>query len=83
MTAPESERRDTRSREQILARVRAEFSDMAGLSLTLPQARRLFHLEHELCMRLFDELVDRGFLKRNADGSYSNCQTYIPRADPR
>jgi len=44
MTAPESERRDTRSREQILARVRAEFSDMAGLSLTLPQARRLFHL---------------------------------------
>ena len=43
---------------------------MAGLSLTLPQARRLFDLESGLCERLLHELVAEGFLQRRSDGSY-------------
>jgi DNA-binding IclR family transcriptional regulator len=43
---------------------------MAGLSLTLPQASRLFGLETALCERLLNELVAAGFLQRRQDDTY-------------
>ena len=44
------------------ARVRGEYQEMPGLSLTLPQAARLFNLERTECARVLDALVTEGAL---------------------
>lgn len=43
-------------------RVRAEFVEMPGLRLTLPQASRLFNLEPTHCERVLSTLVDMRIL---------------------
>jgi hypothetical protein len=43
-------------------RVRAEFMEMPGLKLTLPQAARLFALDAGRCALVFNQLVARGVL---------------------
>ena len=43
-------------------RVRAEFMEMPGLKLTLPQAARLFDLDAVRCEQVLDTLVQRGVL---------------------
>jgi hypothetical protein len=52
------------------ARIRAEFTEMPGLTLTLPQARRLFGLTSTQSQRLLSDLIDAGFLMRDARGTY-------------
>jgi hypothetical protein len=47
-------------------RVRAEFGEMPGLKLTLPQAARLFNMEQSRCERVLGALVDGGAL--SSDG---------------
>ena len=49
-------------REREMTRVCAEFREMPGLRITVPQAARLFSLEHRDCARLLEALVDRGVL---------------------
>ena len=44
-------------------RVRAEFVEMPGLTLTVRQASRLFGLEHEVCRQVVDRLVHTEFLR--------------------
>lgn len=51
----------------LCARVWAEFREMPGLNLTLPQAARLFSLERARCARVLDALVVSGVL--TSDGS--------------
>jgi hypothetical protein len=51
-------------------RVRREFSDMRGLSPTMPQAIRLFHLAHDECLEIFAQLLQEGFLDLGADERY-------------
>ena len=58
------------SRDQLRTRIAGEFRDMAGLSLTLRQASRLFGLDTAMCERLLNELVAAGFLQRRRDDSY-------------
>lgn len=43
-------------------RVRAEFMEMPGLKLTIPQAARLFHLDARRCALVLDQLVAHGVL---------------------
>jgi hypothetical protein len=43
-------------------RILAEFSEMPGLKLTLPQACRLFNIERGRCEGALDALVCEGFL---------------------
>jgi hypothetical protein len=43
-------------------RIRAEFAEMPGLKLTLPQASRLFNVDAERCQRALDRLVQSGSL---------------------
>ena len=43
-------------------RIRAEFAEMPGLKLTLPQAARLFNLEKDRCERVLGRLVEAGAL---------------------
>lgn len=47
---------------ELHARIRAEFAEMPGLKLTLPQASRLFNLEAGHCWEVLDGLVRAGHL---------------------
>jgi hypothetical protein len=47
----------------LLNRVRADFVEMPGLELTLPQAVRLWNLRIDDCQLVLDALADEGFLK--------------------
>jgi hypothetical protein len=47
----------------VVDRVRAEFVEMPGLELTLPQAVRLWGLGVDDCRHVLDLLADAGFLK--------------------
>jgi len=56
--------------QKLVERVRREFSDMRGLSPTIAQARRLFHLADEECLEIFAQLLQEGFLHLCADDRY-------------
>lgn len=51
--------------EQLHIRIRAEFLEMPGLKLTLPQASRLFNLEPVACENVLGGLVRDGELSRD------------------
>lgn len=64
-----SDRRHGATREELLVRFVKEFDEMAGLSLTLPQACRLFDVrDPERCARVVKEAVDRGLLQISSEG---------------
>jgi hypothetical protein len=67
---PPQGRRDIESRQRLRDRVRSEFSEMPGMSLTIEQAGRLLSLDCHVCGRVLEELVDDGFLRVEPDGSY-------------
>jgi hypothetical protein len=50
---------------EIRSRVLAEFREMPGLILTLPQAARLFGVESARCQEVLDILVEHGVLATN------------------
>src|SRR5215216_5514308 len=68
--------------QKLVERVRREFSDMRGLSPTLAQARRLFHLGDEECLGIFAQLLHEDFLNLCADDRYrlKPAATYAERA---
>lgn len=67
-----TERRDHASRETLRCRVRAEFDEMRGLRLSLPQAIRLFGLREDVCRRILDALTADGLLKQTSDQKYGH-----------
>ena len=50
---------------EIRSRMLAEFREMPGLVLTLPQAACLFGVESARCQQVLDILVDHGVLTTN------------------
>ena len=60
----------TRSPEKTLCWIRAEYWEMPGLKLTLPQAQRLWGLDPESCDTVLTDLVMTGFLARTLDGAF-------------
>jgi hypothetical protein len=54
--------------------VRGEYLEMPGLSLTLRQAMRLWHLDAVSCRRVLDELVGSGFLTSTRQGAYRRLE---------
>jgi hypothetical protein len=44
--------------EQVTARIRAEFDEVPGLVLTVPQASKFFGLDHEMTQSVIERLVD-------------------------
>jgi hypothetical protein len=56
--------------EKWLARIRGEYLEMPGLSLTAVQAQRLWGLDGEACGLLLESLLQSGFLRRNPQGVY-------------
>jgi hypothetical protein len=56
--------------EHLARRVRNEYLEMPGLSLTLGQAQRMWQLRRTECERLLGALVDSGFLARTPSGAF-------------
>ena len=56
-------------REAIL-RVEGEYREMPGLSLTLPQAARLWAMDRSTCELVLANLIERRVLKRTLNGTY-------------
>lgn len=59
--------------EVVAERVRAEFEEMPGMTLTMPQASRLFGLEHEVCRTIVDRLVTKAYLKWTHTGAVTRA----------
>ena len=61
------------STSSITERVRGEFREMPGLTLTVAQAGRLWRLDPPTCNTVLSGLVETGFLCRKADGRFSRA----------
>jgi hypothetical protein len=59
--------------------IRAEYLEFPGLSLTEPQAQRLWNLDRDTCQCVLDALVRQKFLRRTADAQYVRADWW--RAD--
>jgi hypothetical protein len=55
--------------DAVADRVRAEFVEMPGLSLTVRQASRLFGLDQDVCRLVVDRLVRSDFLRWSSAGA--------------
>jgi hypothetical protein len=58
----------------LLERVRAEYREMPGLCLSLPQGVRLPGLDQPLCSDVFRALVRKGFLRETSQGHYRRAE---------
>jgi hypothetical protein len=56
--------------EALLARIRGEYEEMPGLSLTPAQAERLWQLDRETCRAALNRLVQRRVLTLTVRGRY-------------
>jgi hypothetical protein len=56
--------------EALLRRIRGEYDEMPGLSLTPAQAERLWQLDRETCRAALNRLVQRRVLSLTARGRY-------------
>jgi hypothetical protein len=70
MRSPRRPRAFRPADQKLVERVRREFSDMRGLSLTLAQARRLFCLGDQECYEIVAQLLREGFLDLGPDQRY-------------
>ena len=71
------------SAAQVLRRVRAEYLEMPGLSLTAAQIQRLCGVDQGVCETALRILVESGFLSMRADGLYGRFRNPdISRARP-
>ena len=68
-TVPETKREVAAVRD-LTRRVQAEYTEMPGLSVTLPQAQRLLGIDRQTCVVVIRTLVDRRFLRRTPQGTY-------------
>jgi len=67
-----------RSNDEVLRRVQGEYMEMPGLSLTEPQARRLWGLDEASCGALLAALVEAKFLFRTPNGAFMRVETATP-----
>lgn len=59
--------------EMVTERVRAEFEEMPGMTLTMPQASKLFGIEHEICRTVVERLVTTSYLKWTHSGAVTRA----------
>jgi DNA-binding NtrC family response regulator len=60
----------TQGSEAVIRRVRAEYREMPGLCLTIPQACRLWQIDTGTCTQILDVLVAERFLTRTPKGAF-------------
>jgi hypothetical protein len=56
--------------QTLIRRVRGEYLEMPGLSLTLAQACRLWQMDPLTCQAALDTLIAERFLGRSRDGAF-------------
>ena len=67
----------------VLQRIRAEYLEMPGLTLTSEQVQRLCGVDRGLCQEVLETLVETGFLSMRPDGGYARYSNPdISRARP-
>ena len=59
--------------ELVTKRVQAEFAEMPGMTLTMPQASRLFGIEREVCKTIVERLVTTSYLKWTHSGAVTRA----------
>jgi len=60
--------------EELVRRIRGEFEEMPGLSLTSVQAIKLFGISPDVCAGILSHLIEEGVLRLKSDGRYT-CRT--------
>ena len=60
----------------LLQRVREQYRDTPGLTLTKPQATRLFGVAPSVCAAMLRALVMENFLSRRGEGLFVRATTY-------
>ena len=60
----------TAALHELLQKIEGEYREMPGLSVTAPQAQRLWGLDSTTCGFVLMTLIQRGILKRTASGTY-------------
>ena len=58
-------------------RIRGEFEEMPGLSLTSVQASKLFGISPDVCAAILADLIEEGILRLTSDGSYARRWHHI------
>jgi hypothetical protein len=61
--------------DQLLTRIKGEYTEMPGLWLTPDQCARLWSLDRAECEELLVALVKQGFLTTRDDGKYGRVTT--------
>ena len=56
--------------DSLMSRVKAEYREMPGLSLTASQASRLWGMQLSVCEKVLHELVIEGMLYYTRHGAY-------------
>jgi len=69
--------------DDLMMRVRGEYREMPGLSLTIPQAQRLWGLDDSTCQTLFERLVETRFLRRTRYGRFVRWDVSSPTTASR
>jgi hypothetical protein len=69
------------SRDSLVVRVRGEFREMPGLSLTFPQACRLWQIDPVECRAVLQALLDERFLRVSESGAFVVVSHSDPRAE--
>jgi hypothetical protein len=73
LSFPQIERRDVVRRAAVVRRIAAEFREMPGLLLSVPQASRLLGLDERACQRILEGLEDEGLLRRRPGGLFGRA----------
>lgn len=58
---------------ELLRRIESEYEEMPGMSVTQPQAQRLWGLDSTTCAFILQTLVERRILRRTPRGTYVRC----------
>jgi hypothetical protein len=61
--------------DDIIRRIRAEYTEMPGLRLTESQAQRLWGLDAQTCRQALTYLTDTRFLVHTGSGLYARAST--------
>ena len=59
--------------ELVTKRIRAEFEEMPGMTLTMRQASLLFGIEGDVCKTVFERLVTISYLRWTPSGTITRA----------
>ena len=65
--------------KQAFDRLRAEYTEMPGMQLTVAQVQRLCGIGPDTCRKVLTELVDVDFLYERSDGTYARLTDSVAR----